>query len=269
MKRVLFSAFFLIASTVTAGTQPAAPAFLTKLSEAHGPADPNVTRLSGPEAMARIQERSGKHPGPFGRAVEALKKRGFQPTTQAWAVLHSAKASGPVDSKNGIQLAQYSWSGDEGEIDFWSWDDGDNGTWEGVLYAENYDTGVAVTFDLQINIEVDGNYWTVFSDCTGAERNGQPYEVKTSPAGGQDSGIRLASLNAESRFLPALLSSMNVKQAPGHPYELVLHPQQYFGCAFWGCLAVAVGCAFLGPGAPPCFFAACTAVLVACLRELF
>jgi hypothetical protein len=184
-------------------------------------------------------------------------------------VSYTGQASSPVDSKNGIQPAQYSWSDNGGEIDFWSWDDGYDGTWEGVLYAENYDTGVSTTFDLQINIEVDGNYWTVYSENTGVERNGGPYEVKTAPPASRDSGIRLAAVHAEGDFLPALLSSMNVKQAPGQPYQLVLHPKEYFSCAFWGCLGAAVGCAFLGPGAPPCFFAACTTVLVACLRELF
>jgi hypothetical protein len=183
-------------------------------------------------------------------------------------MLHSSKVSTTDHSKHGIQRVQDSLYGTDGEIDFWSWDDGYDGTWEGVIYAENYNTGVSATFEVQINIEVDGNYWTVFENCTGVERYGQPYEVKTLPGREQDSGIRLASIRPDGEFLPLLLSSMRINEAPGKPYVLV-GGKAYYWCAFWGCLGSAVGCLFFGPGAPLCFIAACTTVLVACLGQLF
>src|SRR5947209_9901103 len=117
MKCTIFAALVLIASTATAGTTPPIPPCLRPIADSHGPAVPNLVRLAGSEAMSHIEERSAKHAGPFGKAVEALKKRGFHPTTHAWVVSYTGQASSPVDTKNGIQLAQYSWSDSGGEID--------------------------------------------------------------------------------------------------------------------------------------------------------
>jgi hypothetical protein len=267
VKTVISStALFLLTATASASSLPYPAAAVLAQNTNHQAAPPNVTRLQGSAAMAHVEEIQSKHPAAFRKAVEELKKRGFRPTEQALGMVHSGQAKGVSFPPNGIQLVQTSWSGDQGEIDWWSWDDGYDGTWEGVLYAENYSTGVSATFDLQINIETDGNYWTVFEDCTGVEyRDGGPKEVRAPQRSTSDTGIRLA---ATHNFIPQLLSTMHVNRVPGQPYALVA-ARGYYKCAFFWCLGAAVGCSFTGPAAPGCFMGGCTTAMIGCLAELF
>src|SRR3954469_12156016 len=133
---------------------PVTPAVNIQHTQSHDLPVPDVVRLSGLEARARMSQVQAKHPAAFGKAMAALTRRGFHPTDLAFANLHSSHASTIARQGNAIQRVQDSWSGTEGEIDFWSWDDGYDGTWEGIIYAENYSTGVSVTFDVQLDIEV-------------------------------------------------------------------------------------------------------------------
>ena len=44
------------------------------------------------------------------------------------------------------------------EVVWYSWDDGDNSTWEGETWAQNYNTGEGVTWDGQIPLNSD-HFW--------------------------------------------------------------------------------------------------------------
>lgn len=67
-------------------------------------------------------------------------------------------------------------------IGVWSaWDDGDDSTWEGGSYFENYDTGQWASVDKQMNITTD-HPWVTWTDTRSFEPRDRTREGAPAPA---------------------------------------------------------------------------------------
>jgi hypothetical protein len=103
-----------------------------------------VLELHGEAARVRLRELMSRRPEAF--ANLQLPKQGYRPTD----IVHveriaSFRSAGFLSTQTQQELTS------EGEILFWSWDDGDDSTWEGVIYFEHYASGLAGTNEAQID----------------------------------------------------------------------------------------------------------------------
>lgn len=138
--------------------------------------------LSAARAQSRLMELESTHKKfGFRRAVRNLQKRGIVPTVDVTVV--RKLPTGEVRSGEAMTASQ-SVSTGAGEVLFWTWDDGDDNTWEGVVYVERYSDGMYVTWDMQLDISspttIDSGDWTElddFGDVDEGEGEGDPEEV--------------------------------------------------------------------------------------------
>ena len=216
-----------------------------------------VEHLAGTKATQHLAALKKRKKEAFKKAEEDLQTFGMQETGHVYVVRTFDLES--------LSPASSSITTSTGEIVFSSWDDGYDGTWEGVIYAENYNGG-SVTYNAQINIEQNGNNWTVWRTVVDYDPYGGGNGDREALLDDSQTQLRLDAVFAGltqtySEAIPAIGGSSQLRPMLAGAYD-------YYRCAFWGCLGAAVGCFFLGPAAPPCFFVACTAVLVGCLGEL-
>ena len=89
----------------------------------------------------------------------ALAARGYRPTD----ILVVQRKLGPAESVlpgvNGPmsivpQPASTTYSNSAGEQIFWSWDDGDDSTWEGSQYVERYSDGAWASYDVPAGVSL-------------------------------------------------------------------------------------------------------------------
>lgn len=219
---------------------PSAPAASPERSfEQTGPATGFET-LRGEAAMNHIANWKAKRPGEFRRATEQMIARGYRPTQIAVVVrsLHLT-SDGWVPAKNlgPYRRAQTTVQAAEGEVIFWSWDDGDPTTWEGTIHCENYTSGVTVDLDDQADITTDNPF--VISEITTFEERHDPYE------------IRLPRHESRGEIYP-VLDRAN---------------KRFLGCIIGGLVGSAMGCAITGAAWLPCFVAGATATVIGCLIQ--
>jgi hypothetical protein len=244
-------AFFALLSSTNV---PVSSAVIERPSAVRVADKADVEILTGTEATGHLQALQTRRHASFEKAAALLRKRGFVPTDHAFVmrprhhVRDTTRRALPP-----FELAEFSSETSDGEFDVWSWDDGDPGTWEGTIYAENYHNGSWVQFNAQIDIS------------TGAESIWD--EVVGGYDAADDSGpVDRASLKA--RQATAILASLEHSV----PTQSGIHAvrwdaQTFYGCALKGCLAAAVGCIFSGPAWPECFFVGCTTAISYCILD--
>lgn len=98
-----------------------------------------VEQLRGQAALERVAQIATRNPGEGAAIATALQSRGFRPTDHAIAIRSlRMTARGWVPADEVQTLPAQAVSGQEGEVAFWTWDDGDNTTWEGLVHCVNY-----------------------------------------------------------------------------------------------------------------------------------
>lgn len=131
---------------------------------------PGVTEqvLTGERARDHLRNLMARHPKVFAEARRQMLANGYSPTTVVTVrrtvrsdLIHDQSPHRPVDPR----LAQ-SYSSSEGEITFWSWDDGDDSTWEGTVHVSRYSDGVWRTINGQSYIGNE-NYSGIWSQLVG------------------------------------------------------------------------------------------------------
>jgi len=242
--------FALLSST----TVPVSSAVIAPRSPVPVVDKADVEILTGPEASGHLQALQARRHASFEKAAALLRKRGFVPTDHAFVMRPrhqvrdvTGRASPP------FSLVQFSSSTSDGEFDVWSWDDGDPGTWEGTIYAENYHNGSWVQFNAQIDIRTGAD--SIWDEVVGG------YDAP------DDEGpFDRAAL--KTRQAKAILASLQHVVPPQNPIQLVKwNAQAFYGCALKGCLAAAAGCLFSGPAWPECFFVGCTSAIAYCILD--
>jgi hypothetical protein len=221
--------------------------------------DVAVERIHGRAAAAHLENLLSRKPAAFVRAQQILRERGFTPTDFVYVERTLRRLNARLKSSSSVLPAQdYSeWNAD-GEIVFWSWTDGDDGTWEGSIYMEAYGDDSASTWEGQIDVSVEeypwvyySNTWTGDGDGGGDDGGGDPLPTlkKTPPRPGQ--------------IVPAVASS----GYPSTMYMLVGWNEWgrcWRGCVIGNCTTAAIACRYTGPLWAKCFGGWCGGSLVGC-----
>lgn len=212
-----------------------------------------VEFLHGYMAINHLSKKRSRHPERFVGFGGSLAARGYRPTGMV-VVLRSvgpARFDPAGESGGTTAFAAFTDSNSEGEQIFWSWDDGDDATWEGTQYVERYSDGSWVTYDGQLDISNNDGH-VIWGEETG--RGGGTVYDQISHS---HSSHRLA-------ISPQRLSTLLVHD--------VLHQspiQEWAICLVAGCAGCAGGCVFTGPVYPQCFGNCCFGVSIACALEYY
>lgn len=212
-----------------------------------------VELLQGSKAFDHLSQKRLRHPQRFLHFAGALAAKGYRPT-ETIVVIRSigpASLAEPHRERELIPLFVATVeSNSEGEQIFWSWDDGNDATWEGSQYVERYSDGAWVSYDAQLDISNDeGN--VIWSEQTG--RGGRAVYDQTQVRQGQG-------------HLSPLLRRVML------PVKDVLNEspiQEWAVCLAAGCGGCAGGCWFTGPKYPECFGSCCFGVSIACALEYY
>jgi hypothetical protein len=154
-------------------------------------------------------------------------------------------------------------SNEEGEIVFWSWNDGDDSTWEGITYVAKYTTGQWATYDSQISIPVP-QYTTVWSQQTGGSIQEEHQDVTDRSRRKMDGFLQAIARPGDYGAIatPAAMSS----QLPGTRLASPSKQdyQDFLVCSVGFCFICAEGCVFAGPFWPECFGLCCFLSVLFC-----
>lgn len=128
----------------------------------HGAGEQRLDPSAARQYLQKLQENPGTS---FAAAAERLREKGFEPTTTVDVIRSGARLRGRVHSDHAVVPAQ-SYSDGAAEMVFWSWDDGNNANWEGVVYVQDYATGASATYSTQIDVSTE-DFYTVWEEQTG------------------------------------------------------------------------------------------------------
>jgi hypothetical protein len=154
------------------------------------------------------------------------------------------------------------YSSNDGEMIFYSWDDGDDGTWEGQIYVESYATGASILVAGQILIS-DTSLPVQWED-TIASSGGDPRLIAPEARSRQPyldrDAVQVAS--ADRDFIEQVRAGAG--NADIQRVQLRAYLQRWVTCAAGGCLAVLMGCRHAGPAWGHCTAIGCVAAMVGC-----
>ncbi|HYR29460.1 MAG TPA: hypothetical protein VEU30_13400 [Thermoanaerobaculia bacterium] len=108
-------------------------------------ADTNTERLTGADAVAHVEKLQARH-NHLRKAANILRDRGYTISDDIQVIRTAESTQSRVQS---------SVSDAGGEMVFWAWDDGDDSTWEGVIYVEDFATGATATWNAQLDVSTD------------------------------------------------------------------------------------------------------------------
>lgn len=215
-----------------------------------------VVETAAPQAArARLEQLKVQNPDAFSRAGIALAQHGCK-ATETIVVRHVSRR--PAKK---VQPTESYTDGDT-EIVFWSWDDGDNATWEGEIYVINHSSGAEMLLDGQFDTTTQSLpvSWesTVYrrgpmtAPAEGSPTTSLPREDSVQVAGLGNQGI-LAAVHA--------MRSNSIELVQTGPRRRLQH---WAECAGGGCWSGLLACRFTGPAWVDCAAGTCMAVMVAC-----
>lgn len=215
-----------------------------------------VERLKGDAALAHLYNAMSRRPDAFAAARRSLARRGFTSTPLVYVERTIRLARNPAgeDRSTTLPAQTHSEQNGDGEIIFWSWDDGQNATWEGAIYVEIYSTGSATTWEGQIDASTTEHPW-IYYEKTWQGGGGGPHEVRF--------GVPPP--------LPGMQAVPAVSLGQASSYGAGYAPASWLGwavcwrrCVVVGCGTAAIGCLSSGPAWPGCFAAWCLGAEIMC-----
>ncbi|HEX2833713.1 MAG TPA: hypothetical protein VHW00_11935 [Thermoanaerobaculia bacterium] len=229
-------------------TRPAdAKVAIDRISGESSHAEP-VQILRGAEAKAHLAELKSKRPSVFRMAERRMSARGYRPTEQV-VVLRTAR------TEPSLYQPTQSIPTSEGEIVFWSWDDGDDSTWEGTMYISRYSNGAEMLQEAQFDIAT-ATPSVMFESTIWKHLPGLEYAAGDDP-NVQGSPVLMASLRGAT-------ATPQIELATSMPRPA----REWLGCVVNGCLVGAIACAFSGPAYPECVVLVCAAVKLGCTVQI-
>jgi hypothetical protein len=212
----------------------------------------NYEIVSGPVAVSHLRDLTARRQELMEKAARRMRDRGFKPTD----IVMVARNDG---SGGEIAPVEDSFSNQEGEIVFWSWDDGANETWEGVIYVEDYVTGAFATWESQLDISTEDEYplWESYVGGGGGGPREPVYQTHLF----QDEPPQLASSAAEYALDRIRGGTSRDIQRVGL--------RRWAACTGAGCAGSAIGCIATGPKWAVCTGIWCAGWAIGCgIHEL-
>lgn len=215
--------------------------------------------LSGVEAVAHLQELQRKHKQ-LDKAAARLREMGYTPTENVSVIRSDNTVRSRSSRDTGFRHVQQTFSDADGELVFWEWDDGSDGTWGGVIYVENYSNGATVTWNSQMDVSTE-NFSVIWEEFVGGTPPGDGHLQTCAPDTGtparrsHQSAPQIASTSPAAAFT-AMQGTADVM--------LVQYGRSvgaYLSCVANACMTYSRLCPFLGPG---CTAARCTSGSIRC-----
>ena len=200
-----------------------------------------VEKLEGTAAVEHLAALRAEKAKLFRKAEARMLERGFK-STDIVAVART--------EQKGIQPAQSTYSNSSGEILIWSWDDGDDSTWEGTIYVEDYARGGTALWDVQLDVSTNTPQ-TLWSEYLGGKE-----ADATKFASAADSPVpQIASLHGG---LPA--PQIDLVQLRDRRYNVA----DFLECVLDGCSYAAMYCLTDGGNWGACMLLRCGSWALAC-----
>ncbi|MGN6182724.1 MAG: hypothetical protein ACTHQM_03620 [Thermoanaerobaculia bacterium] len=203
----------------------------------------NEPDRSNPVQKAHLELLKSKRPTAFEKAERRLTARGFTPTDRVVVFRTGAVAPANFAPVQSVETT-------EGEIVFWSWDDGDDSTWEGTMWLARYSNGAELLQEAQFDVATTTPTVTYESTIW---RKPPDLEYADTLSSGRQQPLLVASLNG-------VAASPQIELASSMPRPA----REWLGCVINGCLVGAVACVFTGPAFPECVVVVCAAVKLGC-----
>ncbi|CAN5684163.1 hypothetical protein BH23GEM1_BH23GEM1_00770 [soil metagenome] len=221
-----------------------------------------LEELHGEPAYRHLQQLMSRRPEAF--ANLSLPAKGYRPSGEVLIQRVTRPQHAALRGDGFFMLAQsYQESNSEGEIIFWSWDDGAPDTWEGVIWFEDYTRGIAGTNEAQVDISSTESHELVFLEnrWESGGGGGGPGVIEPmwnpAPCATIAPGVRFASLDVGSMWVAG---GYTLASSGGWSWR------RWGGCTVaggvGGCAGAAVGCALAGPGWAKCTGAFCAGAFV-------
>ena len=216
-----------------------------------------VQVLTGREALDHLKNLQARRPGPFAEAGQRLRAKGWTPTEHVLVVRTVRKA---ITSRNGygpILPAQTTTiDTDEGEVVFWSWDDGDPLTWEGEMWAQRYSDGAEALTAPQADTEQ--HY------VTSEELIYWHSPTVENPVGRHDTGGSRTPMIQRAKWSGNSAGPILLTQERRKPVDARQFVKDYLSCVLVSCGGGLVGCMFSGPLYIECITLNCAAFITLC-----
>lgn len=229
--------------------------------------------ITGSTALSVLQNLKARHRAHIEKAAARLREKGYTMTSEV-VVVRQIDLQARKHRSGAIQPASDSYSTSDGEIIFWSWDDGDDSTWEGTVYVANYGNGGYTYIDGQIDtlhdelapVWEDTIYYYGGSGGDPCVENCEPI-YQTRNLFGDDKPIQLASLMSDLRYAV----HNELEPAEYHRvHHLGAHLRSWGKCFLVSCGVSATTCRWAGPAWGKCALAGCGASAILCgVAEMF
>jgi hypothetical protein len=242
------------------GHQPADPAVSMMLAAQKSaqertliPVTPgkSVEILKGVAAVSHMKNVQARRPQAFSKSREHLRALGWTPTEHV-VVMRTVNDRLARGNSDGIVPAQVI-DTNEGEVIFWSWDDGNNSTWEGEMYAVRYEDGAEITSDVQMDTVANQ---VIYDDVVHHQPGVLSYYHYVGNDGMAPSAAALfAAMGTPSRSDIQLATSTFDGRQFG---------KDWLACVVAACAAAIFGCAVSGPLYVECLALSCAGATVGC-----
>lgn len=222
-----------------------------------------LEELSGESARRHLEQLMSRRPNAF--ANISLAAKGYIPTEHV-VVQRISRIPTQLGASqwNSFFTQTYEEYDAEGEIMFWSWDNGDDNTWEGVIWFEHYASGLAGTNEAQFDVSNEehpmmwlDNTWE--SSGGGGDGDGDHELVEMVRWSGPRCGTGVPGV----RFASLGTGSVTGTYALAAGFDWGSWGRCTGAWTVAGCSGAAVACIAAGPKWAPCFGFGCAGAFVA------
>lgn len=209
--------------------------------------------LEGVEAKRHLENLMSRRPAAWARAKADLLARGFTPTDIVVVHRSIRQVKGPAAAREPhVQLASETQIQDsDGEIVFWSWDDGDDSTWEGSMYMSDYEYSSEALSNTQLWIADEESHYPLWEENIYYDGGTTPGPIDKARINHARDGIQLVSFSSGGNF----------KLVQSSVHRLV---QDWGWCAASMCGGAILGCRATGPKYPVCVKFNCSLGAISC-----
>jgi hypothetical protein len=248
LRTMLLAAFVTLAAAISVCAAPTAAPLHNE----------GVETLDDQAASDHLRQLQTRRSALFDKVARNMEQRGFSPTDIVTVVRADRKVArrGSKPSSDGIQLVE-TFANADGEVTIWAYDDGDDSTWEGILYFEDYATGKYAIHEAQIDVSAAAPT-VIWEEQTDAGERIQPYDRE-----------RVGNFASKSR-VATLIASASLHSLPRQDVQLVqqLERQKKVGgfleCLISWCSPVWDSCRWAGPLTVRCVMIGCGAAAIYC-----
>lgn len=245
----------LIATRQVSGSTPG-------LAYVNGNSKTGIERLAGEAAHAYLRNLKARRSEGFRRAQAKLEARGFVQTDQVAVFRSVSLVGGRQVSRDDVTFVEDVFTTGDGELVFWSWDDGDDTTWEGSIFMASYSPEADLLANAQLDISTSLNDEPIWEETISYNPpRGGPFNQEASGDGLDTAPTRVACASDD---IVAGLAGPTLDRDLVFVGSFAGMVKSWAACSLAGCAGAAVACALSGPGWAGCFNAWCMGSTVGC-----